>query len=179
MSERGGARLGHVGLYVTDMARMVDFYTKVLGFVVTDVDTKSGVLTFLSRNPTDHHQIVLVTGRAPGIKDTVQQVSFNLGTIEEVQRVYRRIAESEATDVAPITHGIAISVYFRDPEGNRLEFFADTDWYITQPCRISIDLRRPAAEIRDEVHEYCRVQPGFKPLGEWQAEFARELAAAL
>ena len=29
-------RLSHVGLYVHDVAKMIDFYTEVLGFVVSD-----------------------------------------------------------------------------------------------------------------------------------------------
>ena len=179
MAERYQARLGHVGLYVIDMAKMTEFYTEVLGFVVTDVDTKSGVLTFLSRNPADHHQVVLVAGRKPGTTDMVNQVSFNVGSVEAVQRLYHRIVESEASDVSPVTHGIAISLYFRDPEGNRLEMFADTDWYITQPCRIAIDLNRLADDLRRDVFEYCRQQPGFQPMHEWQATFARQLEASL
>ena len=165
------ARLGHVGLYVTDAAKMTDFYTRVLGFVVTDADTK-GNLTFLSCSASDHHQIVLVSGRASREGETVQQVSFNLGTLEDVQEIYARIAASEAYDLAPVTHGIAWSIYFRDPEGNRLEMFADTPWYIPQPCRIPIDLTRPADELRRETEEYCRAQPGFRSIGTWRNEFA-------
>ena len=177
MSEQFEMRLGHVGLYVTDVPRMVDFYTRVLGFVVTDTDDKRH-LTFLSRSAQDHHQVVLVAGRASGVKETVQQVSFNVGSLEAVQRVFSRISDSEAYDLNPVTHGIAFSIYFRDPEGNRLEMFADSDWYITQPCRIPIDLTRPAADLRHETEEYCRAQKGFKPLKDWQADFAREMATA-
>src|SRR6185312_12311660 len=56
-------RLSHVGLYVHDVPKMIDFYTKVLGFVVSD-GAEDGRITFLSRNPSDHHQVVLVRGRA-------------------------------------------------------------------------------------------------------------------
>jgi catechol 2,3-dioxygenase len=177
MSEQHGIRLGHVGLYVTDVPKMVDFYTRVLGFVVTDAADNMS-LTFLSRNAQDHHQIVLVAGRAPGVQETVQQVSFNVGSIEAVQKVFSRIVDSEAYDLNPVTHGIAFSVYFRDPEGNRLEMFADSDWYTTQPCRIPIDLTRPAADLKREAEEYCRAQKGFKLLKDWQAEFARNMATA-
>ncbi len=55
-------RLSHVGLYVHDVPKMLDFYTKVLGFVVSD-GAPDGRITFLSRNPSDHHQVVLVRGR--------------------------------------------------------------------------------------------------------------------
>ena len=56
-------RLSHVGLYVHDVPKMIDFYTKTLGFVVSD-GAEDGRITFLSRNPSDHHQVVLVRGRA-------------------------------------------------------------------------------------------------------------------
>jgi catechol 2,3-dioxygenase len=171
------AHLSHVGLFVTDMTRMVNFYTRVLGFVVTDADA-AGQLTFLSRDVAEHHQLVLVAGRESSATQTVNQVSFKLDSLEEVQAIYRRIADSEAFELRPVTHGIAWSIYFRDPEGNRLEMFTDTDWYIPQPVRIAIDLMRPADDLRHETGDYCRAQPGFKPIQEWREEFARMMASS-
>src|SRR5499433_3566625 len=82
-------RLSHVGLYVKDVPTMIDFYTKVLGFVVSD-GAEDGRITFLSRNPSDHHQVVLVRGRQTGEETPmVQQVSFNVDTLANVQRVFR------------------------------------------------------------------------------------------
>ncbi|HVJ23513.1 MAG TPA: VOC family protein, partial [Burkholderiales bacterium] len=50
----------HMGLYVTDAARMEDFYTRVLGFAVTDRGNLGSVnIVFLSRDPREHHQIIL------------------------------------------------------------------------------------------------------------------------
>src|ERR1700676_1931825 len=70
-------RLIHVGLYVHDAPKMIDFYTQVLGFVVSD-GAEDGRITFLSRNPSDHHQVVLVRGRATDTDvPMVLQVSFN------------------------------------------------------------------------------------------------------
>ena len=53
--------LSHIGLFVSDMARMRDFYTRLLGFKVMDEGSLrpgSPRLTFLSKDPKDHHQIV-------------------------------------------------------------------------------------------------------------------------
>ena len=36
MPQEQSPRLSHVGLYVTDVPKMTDFYTRVLGFVVSD-----------------------------------------------------------------------------------------------------------------------------------------------
>ena len=98
-------RLSHVGLYVTDVPKMTDFYTKVLGFVVSD-GAADGRITFLSRNPTDHHQVVLVRGRTTDLETAmVQQVSFNVGTLANVQRAYRKVTEAGCDGIRPTSHG--------------------------------------------------------------------------
>src|ERR1700756_19432 len=81
MPQEQAPRLSHVGLYVSDVPKMIDFYTKVLGFVVSD-GAPDGRITFLSRNPSDHHQVVLVRGRTTDTETPmVQQVSFNVGNL--------------------------------------------------------------------------------------------------
>jgi catechol-2,3-dioxygenase len=72
-------------------------------------------------------------------------------------------------------HGNAWSLYFRDPEGNRLEVFCDTDWYIEQPCLEDLDLSLPAEQIRAKSEAYCRTAPGFKPIKQYQSEIARKM----
>lgn len=179
MSEGFSLRFSHVGLFVMDLQRMVDFYGRVLGFALTDRGRLGEAeLAFLSRDPRDHHQIVLVTGRPPGLADRiVNQVSFRVESLRELQNFYRRIRAERVEELAPVCHGNAWSVYFRDPEGNRLEVFVDTDWYVSQPLREPIDLDQPEAEIRRITEILCRKQPGFKPIGEWRAEIARKIAA--
>src|SRR3954467_8141627 len=113
-------RLSHVGLYVHNVPQMIDFYTKTLGFVVSD-GAEDGRITFLSRNPSDHHQVVLVKGRQTGTDvPMVQQVSFNVGTLANVQRAYRKVKQAACQVIDPRCHGNAWSVYFSDPEGNRI-----------------------------------------------------------
>ena len=133
MSQDQSPRLSHVGLYVSDVPKMIDFYTRVLGFVVSD-GAEDGRITFLSRNPSDHHQVVLVRGRDGDLETPmVQQVSFNVGTLANVQRVFRKVREAQCKVIDPRCHGNAWSVYFSDPEGNRIEMFCDTPWYVPQP----------------------------------------------
>lgn len=52
-----------------------------------------------------------------------------------------------ANSPALIPDSNAISIYARDPEGNRLEIFIDTPWYVDQPMRVPVDFglgrRRP------------------------------------
>ncbi len=53
----------HLGLYVREVARMERFYTEFLGFLVSDRGRLGETqLVFLSRDPREHHQIVLASG---------------------------------------------------------------------------------------------------------------------
>jgi catechol 2,3-dioxygenase len=161
------------------MARMVDFYSRVLGFAVTDSGQLGEArLTFFSRDPREHHQLVLVEGRPPGLPDRiVNQVSFRVDTLADLLAFHRAVRREAPRELAAITHGNAWSIYFRDPEGNRIEVFTDTPWYVTQPVREPIDLDRPEAEILRETEAFCRARPGFRPMAEWREEIARRIAA--
>jgi catechol 2,3-dioxygenase len=179
MPQESAPRLSHVGLYVRDVPKMIEFYTKVLGFVVSD-GAEDGRITFLSRNPSDHHQVVLVRGRETEFETLmVQQVSFNVATLGNVQKAYRKVKEAGCEAIRPVSHGNAWSVYFRDPEGNQIEMFCDTPWYVPQPCGFKIDLEESEEAIYRFTEEYCRAQPGFKPMEEWRAEISRKIAARL
>ena len=57
--------MSHIGLYVCDLPKMEDFYTRVLGFTVTDRGKVRGMdIVFTSWDSKDHHQVVLVAGRS-------------------------------------------------------------------------------------------------------------------
>ena len=71
-------------------------------------------------------------------------------------------------DLSPVSHGNALSIYFLDPEGNRIELFIDTPWYVEQPLRVPVDLKRSEAEIWDWAEADARQRPGFKPAEEWR-----------
>lgn len=169
----------HVGLFVTDLDRMLDFYTGLLGFRVTDRGRlgEAGI-AFLSRDPREHHQVVLVEGRPPDAEaKVVNQVSFRAASLADLKAFHRRIAAEPGLALDPVNHGTAWSLYFPDPEGNRLEVFADTGWYTTQPYREFLDLTRPEERIRAETEALCRSRPGFKPITAWRAAMAEDLGA--
>ena len=179
MPQEQAPRLSHVGLYVTDVPKMIDFYTQVLGFVVSD-GAPDGRITFLSRNPSDHHQVVLVRGRTIDSETPmVQQVSFNIGNLAAVQRAYRKVTDAGCQGIRPISHGNAWSVYFQDPEGNQIEMFCDTPWYVPQPLGIKIDLDKPEGDLVAETEAFCRDREGFKPIEEWRAEISKKIEAKL
>ena len=180
-SQRVPLSMSHIGLYVHDLPQMEDFYTRVMGFTVTDRGKVRGAdIVFTSWDPKDHHQVALVSGRPKDISfNHINQISFRVRSVEELQAIWRKVKdEPGVSDLRPMDHGNAWSLYFRDPEGNRLEVFCDTKWYVSQPCLEDLDLSLAPDEIRAKSDAFCRSAPGFRPIAEYQAELAAKMAAA-
>jgi catechol-2,3-dioxygenase len=177
MSRVPPVQFSHVGLFVRDLERMERFYTGFLGFVTSDRGNLGEArLVFLSRDPRDHHQIVLVSGRPEEARfSVVNQVSLRVEGLAALRYFKDHAAAHGASDVQPVSHGNALSVYLRDPELNRVELFMDTPWYVTQPLREPLDLSLPDEELWRRAEAQARRLPGFRPLAEWQREFAERL----
>ena len=140
--------LGHVGLYCHDLGKMRDFYAGVLGLAITDEDLDRGIC-FLSAQPdAEHHELALAQAREPGQKTQhVQQISFKVKSLDDVRAFYHRLQDAGMRIERTITHGIACSVYFFDPEDNRIELYYTTPYKVRQPLGEKIDLDRPDAEL--------------------------------
>jgi catechol-2,3-dioxygenase len=184
MRLRAGLNFSHVGIFVTDLETMTRFYIDQLDFTLTDRGTLQlpqgpATLAFLSRDPDEHHQIVLVTGRPAGVLfNIVNQLSLRADSLPTLQALYRRLRAASVDDLQPAAHGNALSVYFRDPEGNRIEAFVDTPWYVDQPCRVPAPMDLPASELMAWAERHARALPGFKSRAEWRAQMAARMGIA-
>jgi catechol-2,3-dioxygenase len=140
--------LGHVGLYCEDLGKMRDFYARVLGLTISDEDLDRGIC-FLSAAPdAEHHELALVRAREPGQKThNVQQVSFKVKSLDDVRAYHRRLQDAGMKIDRTVTHGIACSVYFLDPEDNRVELYYTTPYKVRQPLGEHIDLDQPDADL--------------------------------
>ena len=176
-----GLSFSHMGVFVADLASMEDFYSRVLGFTVTDrgvLDSPRGPvdLVFLSRDPREHHQIVLAGGRPAALEfNSINQISFRMDDFAGLRQMHARLQSEAVSEIAPVSHGNALSVYFRDPEGNRIELFVDTPWYVHQPLRIPMDMNLSDAALWARVEAEARRLPGFRPVEEWRAAIARRM----
>ena len=171
-----------MGFFVRDADSMALYYQTVLGFTITDRGLLGTVpLIFLRRDPSEHHQIILAGGKPDGLSfNVINQISFRVQGLD-VLRAVKALAEQDTgpTEMLCVTHGNAISIYFRDPEGNRIEAFVDTPWYCEQPLREIIDLNDDDATILAHAEKIASHAPNFncaqhgKP--RWQAAWATPL----
>lgn len=144
-------RLGHVGLYVRDLPGMRDWYRDTLGLTVTDEDLNFGIVFLSARPEQEHHELALQAGRATGDDvPMVQQVSWQVDSIEELRAFHRLLRERNVPVQREITHGNALAIYFSDPEGNRDEVYFKLDEDVPQPFGKPIDFDLPAEEILAE-----------------------------
>ena len=165
-------RLSHCGIYVKDVEKQVEFYTRVLGLIVSDrgVSNRMGnELAFLTAGTDHHHQVVFISGRSPQGSTTVNQLSFKVAGLDQLKAMHQRAREAGVSDIRQVNHGNAFSFYFSDPEGNGIEVYMDTPWYVPQPHGVPIDLTLPSGQIMADAERHCRETPGFMPLDAWKA----------
>ncbi len=162
--------LSHLELYVSDAAAMEEFYTRYLGFVVTDRGQGDDAMVFLSRSPREHHQVVLnpVDSAAPR-QSPIDHISFRVASLSDLKALHASLADSPA-ELHTVSHGNSWSIYFHDPDGNRLELFADTPWHVDQPCRFEIDLGLDEPALREFTENAIRGKPGFGRAEDWRRQ---------
>ena len=174
-----GAAFSHFGINVTNLDTMADFYTRVLGLTVTDRGPLDGgpELCFLSRDPDEHHQMVLVTGRpAGGGYNVVNQISFKPPGLDDLKAMHKRLRAEGIHQFRIVTHGNAWSIYFADPEGNRVELFVDTPWHTPQPFAEPFDIEAPTEKIYAATEAICRKRPGFSARSAWREAVTTKMA---
>lgn len=173
------ARMTHLGLACFDRDAMEIFYRRTIGMVVTDRGTASGggpEIVFMSADPNEHHQLVLAPGRPEGSPSIIGQISFLVDDLAALRAHYERNKAFGAVKLMTKNHGNSYSIYFMDPEGNKVEIYCHTPWYVSQPHNTPLDFSLSDDEILALTEELVRNDPTFKPRAEWQAELAERIA---
>ncbi len=134
--------LGHVVLYVTDLAQMADFYQNTLGFHQIE---RTWPLALFSGGRT-HHELLLIevgghprpASRAHEMQPGLYHIGFKVGDGSEALRdVYRELREKGVAIIGTADHGVTHSLYVLDPDGNELELYTDiSDVWKKNPAAI-------------------------------------------
>jgi catechol 2,3-dioxygenase len=160
-------QFSHAVLHVKDLANMLDYYTRVLGFAVADrgpLDDNRGEIVFLSQDPGEHHQLAFVPAPRNDGLGALNHLAFRLEDLSELRMLDARIrADGRGRIPAPITHGNTWSIYFADPEGNGIEVFCDTPWHVQQPQGRSWDMTQDDATLQQATRAAFENQPQFGP----------------
>lgn len=121
-------RIGHVVLFCADVMASVEFYTKTLGFLVSDYYPEAGYF-LRCRETAPHHQLFLL--QHPKGASGLNHVAFSVRDIHEVFGGGLNISrQGWSTQLGPGRHPIS-SAYFwyvNSPTGGLFEYFADEDW---------------------------------------------------
>ncbi len=164
------SRFNHVAFRCKDAAETVDFYTKALALPFVHAITNDIVPSVKMYCPHLHIFFGLNDGSSiaffevptapPAIPDTntpswVQHVSFDVPDDTALLDGKRRLEEYGVEVLGPIDHGFAHSIYFFDPNGNRLEL---TYWLENKPA----DFARYRAQAWPMLQEWqARKAKGF------------------
>jgi catechol 2,3-dioxygenase len=120
-------KLGHIVLKVSDARTSRDFYTRALGLKVAHEDLEHGAV-FLSFGD-QHHDLALfqlATGEAPDARQPgLHHAAWQVGSFAELQAAHRELQELGIGVEATVEHNVTRSVYFHDPDGNRVELYCD------------------------------------------------------
>ena len=156
-------RLGHVGIHVNDLAKMKDFYSRVVGLHITEDQSKERGNVFFTTDPEwEHHELFMTKGRdVPQGTMLLHKISFRAPALEDVQQYVERLRKENVPIEHTVTHGFAISVYFFDPEGNRLEIYWDTKVRGHKAFLRPLDTQRSTEEVLAEAQKILQEIPAL------------------
>jgi catechol-2,3-dioxygenase len=119
------AKLAHVVLRTARFEQMIAWYETVLAARVVHAD---GMLAFLTFDD-EHHRIAIA--RLPGLEDAPQpfagtdHIAFTHADLGDLLNTYARLEGEGIEPYWCINHGPTTSMYFKDPDANRVELQID------------------------------------------------------
>ena len=157
--------LGHVGIFVRDLERMVAFYRDFMGMRITKQNWRFGIVFFSADPWAVDHEIALVRGRPEGENPKlIHQISLRVETLDDLRDFRRRLIKEGYQIDEIVNHCSALGCYFFDPEGNRTEVF----WLTGHPCWVPhadpIDIEQPDEVIMADVDRVWK-RIGHVPVG--------------
>ena len=115
----------HVVLQTYQLQPMAEFYKKFLNAHPCYENSFASFLTY----DEEHHRVAIVQIPGVGKKNPktagLQHMAFSYDTLEDLASTY---LQRKANDILPlwcVNHGPTTSMYYEDPDGNRIEIQVD------------------------------------------------------
>ena len=137
------AMLSHAAFICSDTARTAEFYAGILGMELVAAVLDDKIPSTGEPIPYFHSFFRMADGstiaffEAPELPPpspdshpaygTFRHFAMQVDTTAEVDRWAAHLRDCGVDVLGPVDHGIIYSVYFRDPDGNRLEITTPTD----------------------------------------------------
>jgi catechol 2,3-dioxygenase-like lactoylglutathione lyase family enzyme len=121
------ARLSHIGIQTYNIEKIRDWYCLALNAeVVVERIPDFSTLTF----DREHHRLAIVGLKGdPSAKDAkapgIFHAAYSMENIFRLLENYERLRDSDIRPVRAVHHGVILSMYYVDPDGNTCELVAD------------------------------------------------------
>lgn len=138
--------LHHITLKTSRLQDMIDWYRLVVGVEVTFQDANNAWTT----NDAANHRIAFLS--VPSLRQDPDKVShtglhhsaFEYSSFADLMASHDRLRAEGVTPAFALDHGMTISLYYQDPEGNYVELQSDSmgDWASSSDwMRTSLEFR--------------------------------------
>jgi catechol 2,3-dioxygenase len=147
-------RLGRVHLTVSTLDGSIAFYERALGLRLHDRD---GAVATMGAGGEDLLVLVEEPGAAPGGRHAgLFHYALLFETRRELARAVKRLASTQTRIEAASDHGVAESIYLRDPDDNGIELYADRPREQWPPPRVAgdrVEIFTVALDLEDLMRE--------------------------
>jgi catechol 2,3-dioxygenase-like lactoylglutathione lyase family enzyme len=119
------SKFAHAVLRTNKFRPMVDWYQTVL---LADIVFENELLAFMTFD-NEHHRLAIAG--FPGLSDRaprsagLDHLAYTYASLGDLVATYERLKAAGITPVVPINHGLTTSMYYRDPDGNKVELQID------------------------------------------------------
>lgn len=119
-------KLAHVVLRTARFEESVRWWTTVLH---AETRHQNEFLSFLTYDD-EHHRLAIVS--MPHLADNdrttvgLEHLAFTYADLDDLLATFTRLSAAGIRPIAPVNHGMTLSLYYADPDGNQVELQVDT-----------------------------------------------------
>jgi catechol-2,3-dioxygenase len=114
-------RFAHVVLRTRHLKESIAFYSTLVGMKTVFENPLVAFLTF----DDEHHRLALIVTPeakpAPAMAAGLDHIAYTMNDLGELLGTYARLKAEGIEPVWTINHGPTTSIYYQDPDGNRVE----------------------------------------------------------
>jgi catechol 2,3-dioxygenase-like lactoylglutathione lyase family enzyme len=163
------AKLAHVVYMTRRFEEMIDWYQNVFE---AQVQYQNPAIAFLTYDD-EHHRFAFANMSvfSPNGIETdakgqvgVNHVGYTYSNLGELLNTYDRLKRLDIHPYWEVHHGVTLSVYYRDPDGNRMEFQVDccanaqeayaymhSEKFASNPVGVEVDFDSLLAQYKNGV----------------------------